>query len=277
MTVTVKTWFITGASRGFGRVFTEAALQRGDRVAATARDVAKLGDLVDAHGSAVLTLPLDVTDRGAVVEAVQSAHQHFGSLDVVINNAGYGLFGFVEETSEEEAREQMETNFFGALWGTQAALPIMREQGSGHIIQISSFGGIVPVPHFGLYVASKWALEGLSGVLAQEVAPFGIHVTLVEPGGYATDWGGSSAAHTRPNTAYDEMRPQRGGSGGYDPRYAGPAMLELVDAPQPPLRVAFGAGIVDTFERVYAGRVQDWRRWEHISDLASGKRPSSTE
>lgn len=110
----------------------------------------------------------------------------------------------------------METNFFGALWGTQAALPIMRDQGSGHIIQISSFGGIVAVPHFGLYIASKWALEGLSDVLAQEVAPFGIHVTLVESGGYATDWGGRSAAHTRPNPAYDDMRPQDWGSGGYD-------------------------------------------------------------
>lgn len=270
--MSVKTWFITGASRGFGRVFAEAALGRGDRVAATARNPDALADLVDTYGDAVLPLGLDVTDRAAVFDAVQAAHRHFGALDVVINNAGYGLFGFVEETSEQEARDQIETNLFGTLWVTQAALPIMRGQRSGHIIQISSFGGIVAVPHFGAYVASKWAVEGLSDVLAQEVAGFGIHVTVVEPAGYATDWGGPSAKHTTPNPAYDAIRPTTWGSGGYDPTHAGPAMLEVVDAEHPPRRVAFGPRVVHTFKRVYADRIHTWEKWEHVSDLASGNR-----
>ncbi|MEB3366627.1 SDR family NAD(P)-dependent oxidoreductase [Saccharopolyspora mangrovi] len=265
-----KTWFITGASRGFGRVFATAALDRGDRVAATARNPDALAELVDTYGDAILPLTLDVTNRAAAFESVHAAQRHFGALDVVINNAGYGLFGFVEETSEKEAREQIETNLFGTMWVTQAALPIMREQRSGHIIQISSFGGIVAVPHFGAYVASKWAVEGLSDVLAQEVAGFGIHVTVVEPAGYATDWGGQSAKHTTPNPAYDAIRPGSWGSGGYDPSHAGPAMLEIVDAKQPPRRVAFGSGVVNTFNRVYADRIRHWEKWEHVSDMASG-------
>src|ERR1700749_4643966 len=162
-----KTWFITGASRGFGRIWAQAALARGDRVAATARDVSTLDAL---HGENFLPLTLDVTDRAADFAAVQAAHEHFGRLDVVVNNAGYGLFGTVEEASEEEARRQLETNLFGALWVTQAALPIMREQGSGHILQVSSIGGIVAFPMVGLYNASKWGLEGFSESLGQGVA-----------------------------------------------------------------------------------------------------------
>ena len=192
---TSKVWFITGASRGFGREWAIAALERGDRVAATARTVSTLHDLVERFGDAILPLELDVTDRAADFAAVARAHEHFGQLDVVVNNAGYGQFGLVEELSEAEARGQLETNFFGALWVTQAALPYLRAQGSGHIIQVSSIGGISAFPNVGIYNASKWALEGLSQALAQEVAGFGITVTVVEPAGYSTDWGGSSAAH----------------------------------------------------------------------------------
>src|SRR5262245_12275355 len=137
-----KTWFITGTSRGFGREWTIAALDRGDRVAATARDVSSLDDLVQKYGDAILPIELDVNDRAADVSAVRRAHEHFGRLDVVVNNAGYGHFGMIEEITEEEARAQIETNLFGALWVTQAALPFLREQGSGHIVQVSSIGGI---------------------------------------------------------------------------------------------------------------------------------------
>ena len=168
--MTQKTWFLTGTSRGFGREWAVAALERGDRVAATARDVSSLDDLVATYGDAILPLALDVTDRAADFAAVARAHEHFGRLDVVVNNAGYGQFGFTEELTEAELRDQMETNLFGAFWVTQAALPFLRAQGSGHIIQVSSIGGISAFPNIGAYHASKWALEGFSQALAQEVA-----------------------------------------------------------------------------------------------------------
>ena len=164
--MTSKVWFITGSSKGFGRVWVEAALARGDRVAATARDVSALKDLAGKYGDAIAAIKLDVNDKRAVDAAVAEAHRRFGRLDVVINNAGYGQFGAIEEITEAEARAQIETNVFGALWVTQAALPIMRAQGSGHIIQISSIGGVNAFPNLGLYHASKWALEGFSQALA---------------------------------------------------------------------------------------------------------------
>src|ERR1700712_197304 len=165
-----KNWFITGTSRGFGREWAIAALDRGDKVAATARNIESLSDLVDKYGENLLPLELDVTDREADFAAVARAHDVFGSLDVVINNAGFGQFGMIEELSEAEARDQFETNVFGALWITQAALPFLRAQGSGHIVQVSSIGGISAFPTVGMYHASKWGLEGFSQALAQEVA-----------------------------------------------------------------------------------------------------------
>ena len=168
--MTGKVWFITGSSKGFGKVWAEAALARGDLVAATARDPGTLADLVGKYGDRVAALKLDVTDKAAVGAAVAGTHERFGRLDVVVNNAGYGQFGAIEEISEEEARAQMETNVFGALWVTQAALPVMRAQGSGHIVQISSIGGVNAFPNIGMYHASKWALEGFSQALALEVA-----------------------------------------------------------------------------------------------------------
>src|SRR3984885_12286023 len=163
--MTSKTWFITGTSRGFGREWTIAALARGDRVAGTARDLGTLDDLVQEYGDALLPLALDVTDREAAFDTVRRAHEHFGRLDIVVNNAGYGHFGMMEEISEQEARAQLETNLFGALWVTQAALPFLREQRSGHIVQVSSVGGISAFPNVGIYHASKWALEGFSQAL----------------------------------------------------------------------------------------------------------------
>src|ERR1700678_4577266 len=237
-----KVWFITGTSRGFGREWAIAALDRGDKVAATARDTATLADLVDKFGDAILPITLDVTDRAADFAAIKQAHDHFGRLDVVVNNAGYGQFGFVEELSEQDARDQIETNVFGALWVTQAALPYLREQGSGHIIQVSSIGGIVAFPRTGAYHASKWALEGLSQSLAQEVAGFGIKVTLIEPGGFATDWAGSSAVRSTPLPVYDEVRDaavrargQRFPAPG-NPAATRDAIRTLVDSDNPPLR-----------------------------------------
>ena len=197
-----KTWFITGTSKGFGREWAIAALDRGDRVAATARNTATLHDLVEKYGDAILPIELDVNDRAADFAAVALAHKTFGSLDIVVNNAGYGQFGMIEEISEEDARAQIETNVFGALWVTQAALPFMREQGSGHILQVSSIGGISAFPNVGAYHASKWALEGFSQALAQEVEDFGIHVTLIEPGGFSTDWAGPSAKKSTDIAAY---------------------------------------------------------------------------
>src|SRR4051812_6411595 len=239
-----KTWFITGPSRGFGREWAAAALERGDRVAATARDPETLADLAQEHGDALLALPLDVTDRDAVFETVRRAHEHFGRLDVVVNNAGYGQFGMVEELSEQEARDQIETNLFGALWVTQAALPLLREQGSGHFLQVSSIGGISAFPGIGMYHASKWALEGFSQSLAQEVKGFGIHVTLIEPGGFSTDWGGSSAKHAEALDAYgplhDAAQQRRAGNSPGDPTSSAAAVLKVVDADEPPLRCFFG-------------------------------------
>jgi NAD(P)-dependent dehydrogenase (short-subunit alcohol dehydrogenase family) len=269
-----KVWFITGTSRGFGRNFAESALARGDKVAATARDIGSLDDLAGEYGSAILPLALDVTDRSAVDEAVRAAHDRFGRLDVVVNNAGYGLFGMVEEITEEQLREQLETNLFGVLSVTQAALPILREQRSGHIVQISTIGGILTFPSLGGYHASKWALEGMSEALAQEVAAFGINVTLVEPGGYATDWAGSSAAHAAPNPAYDHVREElarrQGEAQMADPTAVGQALLKVVDADRPPLRVFFGSGMVEMVEDAYGKRLQTWKEWQSVSESAQG-------
>jgi NAD(P)-dependent dehydrogenase (short-subunit alcohol dehydrogenase family) len=271
-----KTWFITGASRGFGRIWAEAALARGDRVAATARDTSTLDAL---QGDNFLPLALDVTDRTADFAAVQAAHEHFGRLDVVVNNAGYGLFGTIEEASEEEARRQLDTNLLGALWVTQAALPIMREQGSGHILQVSSIGGIVAFPMVGLYNASKWGLEGFSESLAQEVASFGVNVTIVEPGAFDTDWAGSSGAHTEPLDAYaairDARRELQATRVGGDPAATGEAILQLVDADDPPLRLFLGTSPFPIAEQRYAERLETWNAWRAVSEAAQGDTRSS--
>ena len=274
--MTTKVWFITGTSRGFGREWATAALERGDRVAATARDTSTLDDLVEKFGESILPIALDVTDRDADFAAISLAHDTFGRLDVVINNAGYGHFGFLEEVSEAEARAQFETNVFGSLWVTQAALPYLREQGSGHIIQVSSIGGISAFPGLSMYHGSKWALEGMSQSLALEVADFGITVTLVEPGGFSTDWSGSSAAHSEPTPAYAtarealvESRRARAGTPG-DPVASARAILEIVDAAEPPLRVFFGVGPLQIAKADYDSRIATWEKWNETSITAQG-------
>lgn len=271
-----KNWFITGTSRGFGREWAIAALERGDRVAATARNLDSLSDLVDRYGENVLPLELDVTDREGDFAAVARAHDVFGSLDVVINNAGYGQFGLIEELSEEDVRTQLETNFFGAFWVTQAALPFLRAQGHGHIIQVSSIGGITAFPMIGAYHASKWALEGFSQALAAEVKGFGINVTLIEPAGFTTDWAGDSAKHAESIPEYDElkvtineMRAGQAASRG-NPAATGAAVLTLVDSAEPPLRVFFGKSPITIAKADYAGRIALWEKWNDLSVAAQG-------
>lgn len=265
-----KTWFITGTSKGFGREWAEAALDRGDHVAASARSVDSLEPLVERYGDAVLPLRLDVTDRRAATEAVQRAAAHFGSLDVVVNNAGFGHVGMVEELTEAEMRAELDANFFGTLSVTQAALPIMRAQGSGRILQVTSEGGVRTFAGFGAYHASKWAVEGLSQTLAAEVATFGIHITLVEPGPYRTDFIGGSLRRSQQNPVYDSVReataPQFDPG---DPRATRSAILEVADAPQPPLRVFLGRSF-GPVEAEYQQRLETWRAWQPVSLAAFG-------
>ncbi len=274
--MTSKTWFITGTSRGFGREWTIAALERGDRVVATARNIETLDDVVATYGESVLALNLDVTDRGAVFEVVKNAYEHFGQFDVVVNNAGYGLFAMVEEIGEQEAREQIETNLFGALWVTQAVLPYLRKQGRGHILQVSSIGGITASVNFGMYHASKWALEGISQSLALEIADFGIKVTIIEPGGFSTDWGGSSARHATVLPPYDALREKisriresRNAVSG-DPFATRDAVLRIVDAETPPLRVFLGERPLGIATADYESRLATWQEWQPVSIAARG-------
>ncbi|WP_030144388.1 SDR family NAD(P)-dependent oxidoreductase [Glycomyces sp. NRRL B-16210] len=268
-----KTWFITGSSRGLGRAFAEAALGRGDSVAATARNPDALKALVRDYGESVLPLALDVTDRAAVTAAVDRAKFHFGHIDVVVNNAGYGLLGAVEELTERDLRDQMETNFFGAVWVAQAALPHLRGQDGGHLIQFSSAAGVVGMALGGGYAASKWALEGLSETLAQEVAGFGVKVTVVEPGGYRTE-GAAGAVHAEVHPAYAKLRAGFAAHAAEldlgDPAAAGAALLALADAEEPPLRVFFGVQGLPMVEPVYTERLKTWRDWQGLSTAAHG-------
>ena len=270
-----RIWFITGASRGFGRSFTQAALAAGDRVAATARDTASLDDLVSAHGDAILAIQLDVTDRDAAFAAVRQAHEHFGRLDVVVNNAGYGVSATIEELTEEQARRQIEVNLFGALWVTQAALPILREQESGWIVQVSSIGGLAAFPLTGIYHASKWALEGFSETLRQEVEPFGIRVLMVEPSGFRTDWAGSSMDRTEPIAAYEEIeaisarrtaqREENNGRQPGNPELAAQALLQTLDRDDPPFRLLLGNVAYDVAIDRYESRLKEFRAGEQTA------------
>ncbi|MEV5963116.1 SDR family NAD(P)-dependent oxidoreductase [Kribbella sp. NPDC051952] len=268
-----KVWFITGSSRGLGRSFVEAALAAGDRVAATARNPSDVEDLVGQYGDAVLPLALDVSDKAAVFGSVQQAAAYFGRLDVIVNNAGYGLSGAVEELEEQQLRDQLETNFFGPLWVVQAAIPILREQGGGRIIQISSVAGLTGLPLGGAYCASKWALEGLSESLAQEVAPFGIKVTVVAPGGYATP-GASGAAHAPGDPLYDDLREAFAAYAKTldygNPAAAAQALLKLATTEDPPLRLFFGAQGLPIIQQAYEDRLKTWSTWQPLAEEAHG-------
>ncbi len=274
-----KVWLVTGSSRGLGRSFVEAALSRGDKVAATARNTESLDELVAAHGDAVLPLAMDVTDKAAVLESVKRANEHFGRLDVIVNNAGYAQVGAIEELTEQELRDQLETNVFGAVWVIQAALPYLREQGGGHIIQLSSAAGLIAMPLGGAYHASKWALEGLNEALAGEVAEFGIKVTIIEPGGFATRKGKNpnpldNGHMAELNPAYDGLRQRLAGFSGKqpagDPTAAAQALLKIVDAGNPPLRILFGQGFYPMIQQAYTDRLKTWTDWQDLSVAAHG-------
>ncbi|MBP2323110.1 NAD(P)-dependent dehydrogenase (short-subunit alcohol dehydrogenase family) [Kibdelosporangium banguiense] len=273
-----RVWFITGASRGLGRAFTEAALAAGDRVVGAARNVTPLDDLAARHPDRLLALRLDVTDRSAVFDAVAQAVQHFGRLDIVVNNAGALFAGMVEEFTEAEARAQLEVNFFGALWVSQAVLPRLRAQGSGHIVQISSIGALGGFPSTGLYSASKFALEGMSEALAAEAAEFGIKVTIVQPGGYWTDLYTSSTAAT-PDPAYDSLRAElekqwTEGSIDSEPELAAKALMTLVASPNPPLRLLLGSMVYDLAFDISGQRMDTWAGWERVSRAAEKAVPA---
>ena len=271
-----KTWFITGASRGFGRIWTEAALQRGDQVAATARTLKSIADLTERFGDAVLPLALDVTDPEQVRQTVAWAHAHFGRLDVVVNNAGYSLVGTAEEASVEEVRAMFDTNYFGTLRVIQAALPLLRQQGSGHILGVSSTLGHVAMPLIGFYCASKWAFEALHESLATEIKPFGLKVTLIEPGAYATEFGSPASLKIAPGLeAYAGLRQQvfgrLSGAERGDPQATPAAVLKVVDAEDPPLRLILGSTGLPMVRAAYAARLATWEAWEADSNAAQGE------
>ncbi|MEU7414552.1 SDR family NAD(P)-dependent oxidoreductase [Streptomyces sp. NPDC042638] len=269
---TNRVWFITGASRGLGRAFAEAALTAGDRVAVAARTTAPLDELATAHPGRVLPLGLDVTDRDAVFAAVAEAVAHFGRLDIVVNNAGMLSMGMVEEFTETEARAQLDTNFFGALWVSQAVMPVLREQGSGHLVQVSSIAALGGFPSTGLYSASKFALEGLSEALAAEAAGFGVKVSIIQPGGYWTHLY-TAMRNTSPLEAYAPLREELAkqfaeGSVDSDPQLAAAALLKLVDSDEPPLRLLLGSMVYDLAFDIARTRMDTWAAWEHVSRAA---------
>ncbi|HEV2570405.1 MAG TPA: SDR family NAD(P)-dependent oxidoreductase [Beijerinckiaceae bacterium] len=270
-----KIWFITGASRGFGRIWAEAALARGDKVAATTRNASSLSDLAQRFGDAVLPLELDVADVEAPKRAVAEAHRYFGRLDIVLNNAGYALVGAIEELDEKDLRVELDTNVFGMLRVIQAALPYLREQGSGHILSVSSVAGIVANPIAGAYNISKWAVEAMHEALAKEVQTFGIKVTLIEPGAYATDFASANSLKISEGLdAYAELRQQAFAAGAKmvfgDPKATPTAILAIVDAPEPPLRFFLGTEGLPVARAAYAARLAEWETWGELSNAAQG-------
>lgn len=269
-----KVWFITGSAGGFASVWTRAALERGDKVVAADRNFEALQGLVETYGDAVLPLQLDVTDRDAVFRAMDEAHGHFGRLDVILNAAGYGLMAAVEEADVAEVRANFETNFFGTLSVIQAAIPILRAQGGGHILPVSSIGGVITFPIMGLYQATKFAVEGLAETLAIEVAEFGIKVTIIEPSAFATPFvSASTNIQTMPE--YDGLRaglyevftPEQFGN----PAATGNAILKVVDAEKPPLRLILGTVPLPMFRKTYAERLATWEEWAAVSNAAQGQ------
>ena len=271
-----KIWFITGTSRGFGRVWTEAALKRGDKVAATARNLASIADLNETYGENVLTLELDVTKPEQVKAAVTQAHAHFGRLDIVFNNAGYSLVGTIEEASADDVRAMYDTNIFGALAVIQAALPFLREQGGGHILGTSSNLGHVTLPVIGYYCSSKWAFEAIHESLAAEVKALGINVTIIEPGAYATEFGSQeSLKFAAALDIYADFKAQfftglrtleRG-----DPNATPEGIFKIVDAEHPPLRFFLGSHCLPWVRTAYAERLATWEAWEDVSNSVQGQ------
>lgn len=270
----MKNWIVTGASRGLGYAWVEGMLERGDRVVAAAREIERLDPLAARFEDALHIIRLDITDRKAVFAAMEVAKEHLGRIDVVVANAGYGLFGTIEETDEPQARAQFEANFFGTLWTVQAALPLLRAQRGGHIVITTSVAGVITFPTAGIYNATKWATEALGETLSKEIGDFGIHVTLVEPGSFATDWNGSSASHTTHMPEYQPLRERmaaaRGAHRRADPRASTAAILAAADAKSPPLRLFLGPACLPSARAAFAERIAGWEEWQDISAAAAG-------
>ena len=274
-----RTWLVTGSSRGFGRALCEAILDAGDNLLATARDPTQLTGLGDGRPGRLVTAPLDVTDETQAQDAVAAAVAEFGSLDILVNNAGYGDIGSVEDTPLASYRRQIETNLFGTIIMTKAAIPTMREQRRGHIVQFSSVGGRRGAPGRSAYSAAKWGVEGFSEVLAGEMALIGVRVTIVEPGGFRTDFAGSSTAIESGRPEYDaivgaaaRMQHAYNGNQPGDPRRGAKAVLDIVNAENPPLRLPLGKDAVGAIEASDRARLEELDRWRALScstDFAS--------
>ncbi|MEV0719626.1 oxidoreductase [Asanoa sp. NPDC050611] len=269
-----RTWLITGGSQGLGRALTEAALAAGDRVAATSRQADALPDLRAAYPERLLTLALDITSAADTRAAVATVVDRFGSLDVVVNNAGYATTGTIEDFPEDEFRAQVETNLFGVVNVTRAALPVMRRQRSGHFVQVSSVGGRVGgTPGLSAYQTAKFGVAGFSEVLASEVAPLGIKVTVVEPGGIRTGWAAGAAVTSGPTHAdyastvgaWQDRFAAYSGSEPGDPARMADAILELVHRPAPPRRLVLGNDALDIVLAHEEERLAEARRWAYVS------------
>jgi NAD(P)-dependent dehydrogenase (short-subunit alcohol dehydrogenase family) len=267
-----QVWLITGSSRGLGRAIAHAALAAGHRLIATARNPEQLGDLVDLYGDQVRAMPLDVTDPRAAQDSVQAAVYEFGRLDVVVNNAGYGYVGSIEDTSLDDFRAQIETNLFGVINVSKAAIPVMREQQSGHMIQFSSVGGRVGAMGRAPYSAAKFGVEGFSEVLAGEMAPFGVKVSIIEPGGFRTDFAGSSTKISAGRAEYDatvgrtaRMQRDYDGKQPGDPARAAKVILEIAAMREPPLRLLLGSDAYDRAERNDLSKIEEGRKWRSLS------------
>jgi len=272
-----KVWFVTGSSRGLGRAVVEAALAAGASVVATARKPEHLEDLVTKHGDRLLPLALDVTDNDAVLRSVRAGHERFGRIDVVVNNAGYGDIAAIEDVTVESFRAQMETNFFGVVYVTKALLPILRDQRRGHIFQISSLGGRIGSVGLAAYQSAKWAVGGFSTGLAQEVAPFGIKVTVLEPGGIRTESAGSSMTIPPISEPYQQTVGQfatflRGyhGQEPSDPRKVAELMLSLANREDPPLRLLIGPDAVDYAGKAAEALAESDKKWRDVSVSTAG-------
>ncbi len=270
-----KVWFITGSSRGFGRIWTEAALERGDKVAATARRLESISDLQERYGDNVLTLELDVTKPDQVKTVIEQAYGHFGRLDVILNNAGYSLVGTIEEAGLDDVRALYETNLFGTLSVIQAALPLLRKQVGGHILGVSSSLGHESMPVIGYYCSTKWAYEAILESLAAEIKAFDIKVTLIEPGAYATEFGSPESLKMAEGLdIYTDFKQQfvqglqnleRG-----NPNATPEAIFKVVDAEQPPLRLFLGNQTLPSVRKAYNERLATWEAWKEVSNAAQG-------
>lgn len=269
-----KVYFITGSSSGFGRALSEAVLERGDRAILTARRPDGVADLVGKYPDHACAARLDVTDEHERQVAIQAALERFGRVDVLVNNAGRGSLGAAEEFSSAQIRAQMELNFFAAIEMTRAMLPVMRRQKSGHILNMSSIGGRVNVAAFSLYGAAKFAIEGFSEALADEVRPLGIRVTLIEPGAFRTGFAGD--ANMRPEKTIDDYKPViepvreylYGNSGRQagDPCKAAQAMIAAVESDEPPLRLMLGADAYDLWEQKCAAMNMETAAWRALGE-----------